>query len=277
MVARRRRERDDRPEILKRPGEAGARRSCGVSVVEDVAAFAGGPSGASTGALRDPRTAVAERTSPWRLAASDGRRRSRRMGTGRRWSEIGTAARNEGLEPPRDVVRRARRVSGAGVVQICATRAAAKDGSAGGAAGGKRKRSGRRRGTPSRTTSQTGSAREGWKRSEVRTLPGARRRRRVGPALVARAPRRRRRARDSAVASATAASGVDRGRTPRVTTGWRRRRVRRADGRQSRRPTQADPSRAVPRRGVALALDWSHCGRKIAAACSGGAVCVWDV
>lgn len=255
--------------------------SCAVSVVEDVAAFAGGPVWRIDWCPERP----ADGGGGAYLAVEAGGGRGEGGAGG--WErgedgsdEIGTGAR-EGSNRHATSFDELGRVSGAGVVQIWRLRAAAaEDGSAGGAAGGKRKRSGQpTRNAESNDYSDSGAPAKGgsearcvlclahdggvaWdlRWSPVRPGEGA-----LGTLAVALG--------DGRVEAWTVDEPPE-GNDAATTTGQ-------TNDDDSPNPRIVQPRRilrgAVPREcGVALALDWSHCGRKIAAACSGGAVCVWD-
>ena len=275
------------PRFRSAPARLAPDDSCGVSVVEDVAAFAGGPVWRVDWCPERP----ADGGGGAYLAVEAGGGVTGQGGAGG-WergedgSEIGTAAREtKGSNRHATSFDELGRVSGAGVVQIWRLRAAAaEDGSAGGAAGGKRKRSGQpTRNAESNDISDSGAPAKGgsearcvlclahdggvaWdlRWSPVRqegggalgTLAVALGDGRVEAWTVDEPPE----GNDEVATGQTGQTGMDDSPNPRIV--------------QPRRILRG----AVPREcGVALALDWSHCGRKIAAACSGGAVCVWDV
>lgn len=257
--------------------------ACAVSVVEDVAAFAGGPVWRIDWCPERP----ADGGGGAYLAVEAGGGRG--AGGCEDGSEIDGAAVRPSSNLHATSFDELGRVSGAGVVQIWRLRAAAaEDGAAGGAAGGKRKRFGQpTRNESNEISSDRGAPANGggsearcvlclahdggvaWdlRWSPVRPSDGGGGGTAGGGAL------------------GTLAVALGDGRVEAWT-------VDDPEGNNDLTTTESSnpgvaPRVVQPRRilrgvvprecGVALALDWSHCGRKIAAACSGGAVCVWDV
>ena len=256
--------------------------ACAVRVVEDVAAFAGGPVWRIDWCPKRPADGSGGAYLAVEAGGARGEGGAGGWERGEDGSEIGTGnGATMGSNHHATSFDELGRVSGAGVVQIWRLRvgaAAEEDGATTGGAshGGKRKRSGQ----PTRNESNEGARGAGLKGggSEARCVlclshdGGIAWDLRWSPARTAGGD-------TAGDALGTLAVALGAGRVEAWTV------VAPETGNNEstmESPRLVKPRRilrgAVPREcGVALALDWSPCGRKIAAACSGGAVCVWDV
>ena len=259
--------------------------ACAVRVVEDVAAFAGGPVWRIDWCPKRPADGGGGAYLAVEAGGARGKGGAGGWERGEDGSEIGTGnGATMGSNHHATSFDELGRVSGAGVVQIWRLRAAATPeagATTGGApSGGKRKRSGQ----PTRNESNEGARGAGLKGggSEARCVlclshdGGIAWDLRWSPAVPPSGTAGGDTAGD---ALGTLAVALGDGRVEAWTV------VAPETGNNEstmESPRLVKPRRilrgAVPREcGVALALDWSPCGRKIAAACSGGAVCVWDV
>ena len=260
--------------------------ACAVRVVEDVAAFAGGPVWRIDWCPKRPAYGCGGAYLAVEAGGARGEGGAGGWDRGEDGSEIGTGnGATMGSNHHATSFDELGRVSGAGVVQIWRLRvraAAEEDGATTGGAshGGKRKRSGQ----PTRNESNEGARGGGLKGggSEARCVlclshdGGVAWDLRWSPAV---SPSGTAGGDTAGDALGTLAVALGDGRVEAWTV------VAPETGNNEstmESPRLVKPRRilrgAVPREcGVALALDWSPCGRKIAVACSGGAVCVWDV